>query len=169
MQSTFVNLCYTMETHAVATMMTYFGSTDHGLGTEVDRGRWDTSSKNRLESPPPACLVGLTWIVFVMGGTRLTKAWTAIDRLTIIWKSDLIDKMKRGFFLAAVVSILLYGCTTWTLTKLLRRRLTEITQECWEQYWTRPGSNTPQGANYTVTCNQSRRRKTLNSNLWDFI
>ena len=27
-----------MENHAVATMMTYFGSTDHGLGTEVDRG-----------------------------------------------------------------------------------------------------------------------------------
>ena len=36
MQSTFVNLCYTMENHAIATMMTYFGSTDHGLGTEVD-------------------------------------------------------------------------------------------------------------------------------------
>ena len=40
MQGTFVNLCYTMENHAIATMMTYFGSTDHGLGTEVDRGRW---------------------------------------------------------------------------------------------------------------------------------
>ena len=25
--------------------------------------------------------------------------------------------MKRSFFQAAVVSILLYGCTTWTLTK----------------------------------------------------
>ena len=38
MQGMFVNLCYTMENHAIATMMTYFGSTDHGLGTEVDRG-----------------------------------------------------------------------------------------------------------------------------------
>ena len=27
--------------------------------------------------------------------------------------------MKRSFFQAAVVSILLYGCTTWTLTKRL--------------------------------------------------
>ena len=125
----------------------------------------------------PACLVRLTWIVFVMGGrwpcrvllpglvqycsqhfcvigeistldgtslklvdkftyqgssvsstekdidTRLTKAWTAIDRLSIIWKSDLTDKMKRSFFLAAVVSILLYGCTTWTLTKRLEKKL----------------------------------------------
>ena len=29
--------------------------------------------------------------------TRLTKAWTAINRLSIIWKSDLTDKMKRQF------------------------------------------------------------------------
>ena len=50
--------------------------------------------------------------------TRLTKAWTAINRLSIIRKSDLTDKMKRSFFQAAVASILLYGCTTWTLTKL---------------------------------------------------
>ena len=47
----------------------------------------------------------------------------AIDRLSIIWKSDLIDKMKRSFFQAAVVSILLYGCTTWTLTKRLEKKL----------------------------------------------
>ena len=55
--------------------------------------------------------------------TRLSKAWTAIDRLSIIWKSDLTDKMKRIFFQAAVVSILLYGCTTWTLTKRLEKKL----------------------------------------------
>ena len=40
--------------------------------------------------------------------TWLTKAWTAINRLSIILKSDLTDKMKRSFFQAAVVSILLY-------------------------------------------------------------
>ncbi len=55
--------------------------------------------------------------------TRLTKVWTAIDRLSIIWKSNLTDKMKRSFFQAAVVSILLYGCTTWTLTKRLEKKL----------------------------------------------
>ena len=54
---------------------------------------------------------------------QLTKAWTAIDRLSIIWKSNLTDKMKRSFFQAAVVSILLYGCTTWTLTKRLEKKL----------------------------------------------
>ena len=31
--------------------------------------------------------------------------------------------MKRSFFQAAVASILLYGCTTWTLTKRLEKKL----------------------------------------------
>ena len=77
--------------------------------------------------------------------TRLTKAWTAIDRLTIIWKSNLTDKMKRSFFQAAVVSILLYGCTTWTLTKWLKmklvrnyiRMLRAILKKSWRQHPTR--------------------------------
>ena len=55
--------------------------------------------------------------------TRLSKAWTAIDKISIIWKSDLTDKIKRSFFQAAVVSMLLYGCTTWTLTKRLEKKL----------------------------------------------
>ena len=77
--------------------------------------------------------------------TRLTKAWTAIDRLSIIRKSDLIDKMKRSFFQAAVVSILLYGCTTWTLTKWLKKKLDgnytrmlrAILNKSWRQHPTR--------------------------------
>ena len=39
--------------------------------------------------------------------TRLAKAWRANDKLSVVWKSDLSDKMKRSFFQAAVVSILL--------------------------------------------------------------
>ena len=54
--------------------------------------------------------------------TRLTKAWTAMDRLSIIWKSDLTDKMKRSFFQAGFLSVLLYGCTIWTLTKRLKKK-----------------------------------------------
>ena len=51
------------------------------------------------------------------------KAWTATDRFSIIWKSDLTDKMKRSFFQAAVVSMLLYRCTTWMPTKQLKKKL----------------------------------------------
>ena len=52
-----------------------------------------------------------------------TKAWTAINRLSVIWKSDLTDKKKPSFFQAVIVSILLCGCTTWTLTKQLEKKL----------------------------------------------
>ena len=73
--------------------------------------------------------------------TRLTTASTAINRLSIIWKSDLTDKMKRIFFQAAVASILLYGCTSWTLTKRLEKKLdgnySRILNRSWRQHPTR--------------------------------
>ena len=55
--------------------------------------------------------------------TQLTKAWTAINRLSVIWKSDLTDTIKHSFFQAVVMSILLNGCTTWTQTKQLEKKL----------------------------------------------
>ena len=52
--------------------------------------------------------------------------------------------MKRSFFQAAVVSILLYGCTTWTLTKRLKKKngnytriLRAILNKSWQQHSTR--------------------------------
>ena len=53
--------------------------------------------------------------------------------------------MKRGFFHAAVVSILLYGCTTWTLTKIMQKRLDSnytrmlrtILNKSWRQHSTK--------------------------------
>ena len=55
--------------------------------------------------------------------TQLAKAWTTIDMLLVIWKSDLSDKIKCSFFQAVVTSILLYGCITWMLTKRIEKRL----------------------------------------------
>ena len=77
--------------------------------------------------------------------TWLAKAWIAIDRLLVIWKSDLTHRMKRSFFQAAVVSIQLYGCTTWTLTKRMEKKLDgnhtrmlrAILNEFWGQYPTK--------------------------------
>ena len=44
--------------------------------------------------------------------TQLMKEWRAIDILSVIWKSDQSDKIKRSFFQAMVMSVLLYGSTT---------------------------------------------------------
>ena len=76
--------------------------------------------------------------------TQQAKAWTAIDNLSVIWKSDRSDKIKQFFF--QVVSIRLYGGTTWTLTKRIEKILTAITQECDELYWISPLSNNPQNS-----------------------
>ena len=67
------------------------------------------------------------------------------ETLSIIWNSHLTDKMKRSFFKAAVVSILLYGCTTSTLTKRLKKKLDgnytrmlrAISNKSWRQHPTR--------------------------------
>ena len=56
-----------------------------------------------------------------------------------------LSTLKRSFFQAAVVSILLYGCTTWTLTKRLERRLDgnytrmlrAVLNKSWRQHPTR--------------------------------
>ena len=53
------------------------------------------------------------------------------------------------------MSILLYGCTTWTLTKRMEKSLTAITQECCEQYWTSPGGSTPQSSSCAATYHPS--------------
>ena len=49
--------------------------------------------------------------------TQLAKLWTGIDRISVIWKSELSDTIKRSFIQAVVVSILLYRCTTLAQTK----------------------------------------------------
>ena len=75
--------------------------------------------------------------------------------------------MKRSFFQAAVVSILLYGCTTWTLTKRLERRLdgnyTRMLRAVLNKSWATTPHETPtirtlapHHKNYTSSTNQTR-------------
>ena len=51
---------------------------------------------------------------------RKALAWSACNKLSKIWKSDLSRYIKVR--LAIVESILLYGSETWTLTKELTKR-----------------------------------------------
>ena len=62
------------------------------------------------------------------------------------WKSDLTNKMKCSFFLAAVMSILLYWCTTWMLIKWLEKRLDgNYTRMLWailnKSWWQHPSKH----------------------------
>ena len=88
--------------------------------------------------------------------TRLATGFTGIDWLSVIWQSDLTDKIKQ-FFQVAVWSNLLHGCTTWTLTKLLEKKLNAIRQGCCELSWTSSGGNTLQNSNCMPTYHLSRK------------
>ena len=54
---------------------------------------------------------------------RIAKSWSALHKLSSIWKSNLMAILKRNFFRAVVESVLLYGYEAWTLTKKLERKL----------------------------------------------
>ena len=84
-----------------------------------------------------------------MSSNNLSKNLPKIIHLQIIhiyiYIYILTDKMKRSFFQAAVASILLYGCTTWTLSKRLEKKLDgnyirmlrAILNKSWRQHPTR--------------------------------
>ena len=50
------------------------------------------------------------------------KPTKSMGRLESIWKFDLSDKIKQDFFQAVSVSVLLYGCTNWTLIKWPKKK-----------------------------------------------
>ena len=99
--------------------------------------------------------------------TRLAKAWTATDRVSVIWKSDLTDKMKHSFLFPSS------GCfDTAVLMHYTeancRKSMTATKQECCEPYWTSPGVSTQQNSSWTATYHPSRKLSKLDEpDIWD--
>ena len=103
--------------------------------------------------------------------TRRAKAWTINDSRSVIWKSDLTDEIKHSFFQAAVESILLYGCTTWTLTKRIgkkigvnyTRMLRVVLNKSWRQH---PTKQQPYGHLSLITKTIQVRRNRYAGHCW---
>ena len=89
--------------------------------------------------------------------TRLAWAWSAINRLSVIRKSDLADKMKCGGYVDTAVSM--HDMDTNKTHG--EKSLTATTQECCKQYWTSPGGSTPQSSSCTATYHPSRKLSKL--------
>ena len=93
-----------------------------------------------------ACLVHLTWIVFMMGGRwpwppcQCTQKYNQTGDISTLGGTSLklVDKFT---YLGSSVSSTEKDIDT--LTKAIS--WTAITQECCKQYWTSPGGNTQQG------------------------
>ena len=75
---------------------------------------------------------------------RIGRAWTALLKLNTIWKSNLQEDLKVQFFRATVETVLLYGSSSWTLTKALSQKidgaytkmLRVVKNVTWEQHVT---------------------------------
>ena len=72
---------------------------------------------------------------------RLAKAWTAINRLSVIWKSDLTDEIKHNFFPSSGH----VDTAIWMLTKRMEKKLDDnytrmlpaILNKSWRQHPTK--------------------------------
>ena len=82
---------------------------------------------------------------FTKSDLCLGNEWTAVESLSIIWKFGVFDKIKQDFFQAVAESVLLYGCTIWTLTKRLEEKvngnytrvLRAVLNKAWKQHPTK--------------------------------
>ena len=94
--------------------------------------------------------------------TRLAKAWTTIDRLLVIWRLDLSDKMICSFSSKQRPSKYCYmDAPHGRWLSAWRKSLTVIAQEYYEPYWINPGSNIPQNSSCTATYHPSRKPSKL--------
>jgi exonuclease III len=102
---------------------------------------------------------------------RKAKAWAALDSLSTVWKSTLSEKLKKQFFRATVESVLLYGSTTWTLTKQQESSLdgtyTRMLRAALNVSWKRhPTNQRLYGNTPRVTDTIRDRRLRLAGHLW---
>ena len=88
--------------------------------------------------------------------TRLAKDWTSFESLSVIWKPNLSDKIKRRFFKLQSWWYCYMDASRGSWLSVLRKSLTIITQECYELYWSSPGGKTTQNSSCTATKHPSQ-------------
>ena len=99
--------------------------------------------------------------------TLLAKAWTAIHRISVIVKSDLLDKIKRSFFNLRSCQYCYTDEPHGRWLSVWRENLTAIAQECCELYWTGPGGSIPQSSSCTDVYHPSRKPSKLDEqDMW---
>ena len=86
------------------------------------------------------------WVDTTYQDIRIRKAlaWSALNKMDKIWKSNLSKTSRINLFRATVESVLLYGCETWTLTKKINktldgcytRMLRKVNNVTWKDHFT---------------------------------
>ena len=80
------------------------------------------------------------------------------------------DKIKLKFFQAVAISVLLYGCTTCTLTKHVEKRQMRTIQEWSGRFWINLGSSSRHNSScmviYLPSCKDKICRELLKKQEW---
>ena len=66
--------------------------------------------------------------------TQLANAWAAIDRLSVIWKSDQSNKIKRNFSMQWLCPYHSMDTPLWRWLSILSKNLITIAQGCYVLY-----------------------------------
>ena len=91
-----------------------------------------------------------------------------INKLSVIWKSDLSDKIKRNFSKQRLCQYCWMDAPYERWLAIWRKSLTAIAQECNELYWTNPGGNIRLNNICMNTYHSSRRPSELDGqDIWD--
>ena len=76
---------------------------------------------------------------------RIGSAWSTLNKLTPIWRSNLDVSIKREFFKTTVESVLTYSLQAWTLTRSLESKLngayTRILRAALNVHWSQRVTN----------------------------
>ena len=81
-----------------------------------------------------------------------------MDRLSVIWKSNLSDKLKRNYRSCQCCYM---DAPRGRWVSVWRKSLMAFAQECCELYCTNPFGNTPQNSSYAATYDPSRKPSKL--------
>ena len=76
---------------------------------------------------------------------EIASSWSALNKLTPIWKSNLDVSIRRDFFRATLESVMTYSSQAWTLTESLENKLngacTRILRAALNVHWSQRVTN----------------------------
>ena len=95
--------------------------------------------------------------------TRKALAWQTLNRMTRIWTSSTKPELKKRFFLATVISILLYGCEAWTMTEAMEKSLngtyTRMLRKALNVHWSSHTTNGELYGKLPAVCDKIASRR----------
>ena len=100
---------------------------------------------------------------------EIASSWSALNKLTPIWKSNLDVSIRRDFFRATLESVMTYSSQAWTLTESLENKLngacTRILRAALNFHWSQRVTN-KELYNYLQKITETIRWLKFSGHIW---